>query len=108
MFRQLASELMKLVRIQFIVSVVLYQLCVIFLPGMGFSGLVMQIYPCLAAGYFILFLLYAELIFLYYFNDMTGALLTAVHPAKPEISDGKAKETSHDKSCTIPDIRKLF
>ena len=50
----------------------------IFLPGMGFSGLVMQIYPCLAAGYFILFLLYAELIFLYYFNDMTGALLTAV------------------------------
>lgn len=38
----------------------------------------MQIYPCLAAGYFILFLLYAELIFLYYFNDMTGALLTAV------------------------------
>ena len=78
MFRQLASELMNLVRIQFIVSVVLYLLCVIFLPGMGFSGLVMQIYPCLAAGYFILFLLYAELIFLYYFNDMTGALLTAV------------------------------
>lgn len=69
---------MNLVRIQFIVSVVLYLLCVIFLPGMGFSGLVMQIYPCLAAGYFILFLLYAELIFLYYFNDMTGALLTAV------------------------------
>ena len=59
MFRQLASELMNLVRIQFIVSVVLYLLCVIFLPGMGFSGLVMQIY-------------------LYYFNDMTGALLTAV------------------------------
>lgn len=55
MFRQLASELMNLVRIQFIVSVVLYLLCVIFLPGMGFSGLVMQIYPCLAAGYFILF-----------------------------------------------------
>ena len=78
MFRQLAAELMNLVRIQFIVSVVLYLLCVIFLPGMGFSGLVMQIYPCLAAGYFILFLLYAELIFLYYFNDMTGALLTAV------------------------------
>ena len=78
MFRQLAAELMNLVRIQFIVSAVLYLLCVILLPGMGFSGLVMQIYPCLAAGYFILFLLYAELIFLYYFNDMTGALLTAV------------------------------
>lgn len=49
MFRQLASELMNLVRIQFIVSVVLYLLCVIFLPGMGFSGLVMQIYPCLGS-----------------------------------------------------------
>lgn len=78
MFRQLAGELMNLVRIQFIISVVIYLMFVILLPQYGYSGMIMQIYPCLAAGYFILFLMYAELIFLYYFNDMTGALFAAI------------------------------
>lgn len=77
MFRQLSIELLNLVRIQFIISVIIFLVCEIFLPRYGFSGNVMQIYPCLAAGYFILFLQYAEIIFLYYFNDMTGALLTS-------------------------------
>ena len=78
MFRQLGSELMTLVRLQFIVSVIVYLIFVIFLPGMGYAGLVMRIYPMVAAGYFILFLMYAEIIFLYYFEDLNGALLTAV------------------------------
>ncbi len=76
MFRSISSELMTLVRIQFIISVVVYLLCIIFLPQFGFAGMVMRIYPCLAAGYFILFLMYSEILFLYYFNDMTGAVLT--------------------------------
>lgn len=78
MFRQISSELMTLVRIQFIISVVIYLLCIIFLPQFGFAGMVMRIYPCLAAGYFILFLMYSEILFLYYFNDLTGALLTTL------------------------------
>ena len=78
MFRQLANELMTLVRIQFIISVVIYLLCIIFLPQMGFGGMTMKIYPLLAAGYFVLFLMYAAIIFLYYFNDLTGAVRTAV------------------------------
>ena len=78
MFRQLGSELMTLVRLQFIVSVVIYLLFVVFLPGMGYAGLVMRIYPMVAAGYFILFLMYSEIIFLYYFEDLRGALLTAL------------------------------
>ncbi len=77
MFRQLAEELMNLVRIQFIVSVILFFVCIILLPQFGFGGMVMKIYPCLAAGYFILFVMYAAIIFLYYFNDLTGSLLTA-------------------------------
>lgn len=77
MFRQLGSELMTLVRLQFIVSVIIYLLFVIFLPGMGYAGLVLRIYPMVAAGYFILFLMYAEIIFLYYFEDLKGALFTA-------------------------------
>ena len=78
MFRQLGSELMTLVRLQFIVSVIIYLIFVIFLPGMGYAGLVMRIYPMVAAGYFILFLMYSEIIFLYYFEDLKGALITAI------------------------------
>lgn len=78
MFRQLGNELMNLVRVQFIISVVIYLLCVVFLPQYGFAGMVMRMYPCLAAGYFILFLMYAALLFLYYFNDLPGAILTVL------------------------------
>lgn len=77
MFRQLSEELMNLVRIQFIVSVIIFFICIILLPQFGYGGMVMKIYPCLAAGYFILFIMYAAIIFLYYFNDLTGSLLTA-------------------------------
>jgi uncharacterized membrane protein len=78
MFVQLAGELMSLVRIQFIISTVVFLLCVVILPQFGFAGMIMQIYPGLAAGYFILFVMYGGLIFLYYFNDLTGSALTAL------------------------------
>ncbi len=78
MFHQLAVELMNLVRIQFIITVIVFLICVVFLPQIGFSGMVMRIYPSLAVGYFILFLMYSEIIFLFYFNDNFGAMLTAM------------------------------
>lgn len=78
MFGQLAEELMNLTRLQFIVSVVMFFIFYILLPKMGFGGQIMRMYPCLAAGYFILFIMYAAIIFQYYFNDMTGAMMTSV------------------------------
>ncbi|MCI8441531.1 MAG: exopolysaccharide Pel transporter PelG [Provencibacterium sp.] len=78
MFRQLGAELMNLVRVQFIISVSVYLLCMVLLPRIGFSGMVMHIYPCLAAGYFILFLMYSTILFLYYFDDLTGAVLSSL------------------------------
>ncbi|MBR6151357.1 MAG: exopolysaccharide Pel transporter PelG [Lachnospiraceae bacterium] len=77
MFRQLSTELMNLVRLQFIISVVIFLLMLIFLPRFGFAGLVLQIYPSLAAGYFILFVMYSEIILLYYYNDLNGAVITS-------------------------------
>lgn len=74
MFRQIGEELHNLVRIQFIVSIVIFFLAIIILPQIGFGGMVMRIYPCLAAGYFILFIMYNAIIFLYYFSDLSGAL----------------------------------
>lgn len=78
MFSQLSDELMSLVRIQFIISVMVFFMCIILLPQFGFGGMVMRIYPCLAAGYFILFVMYAAIIFLYYYSDMTGAVMTSL------------------------------
>ncbi|MEY8394764.1 exopolysaccharide Pel transporter PelG [Lachnospiraceae bacterium 45-P1] len=78
MFRQLSNELMNLVRMQFIISIIIYLSCVVFLPRFGFAGSVLRIYPCLAVGYFILFMMYAEILFLYYFNDLTGAVITTL------------------------------
>ena len=77
-FREISNQLMDLARIQFIISIVVYLILVVVLPRFGFAGLVMRIYPCLAAGYFILFQAYAEILFLYYFKDMWGAIFTAV------------------------------
>lgn len=78
MFRMLADQLMRVVQIQFMVSIVIFLLCVIIMPRVGMSGLVMVIYPCLAAGYFVLFLVYTALLFLQYFNDLTGSMLTSM------------------------------
>lgn len=77
MFREIASQLLDLARLQFIISVIVYLLFVVVLPRFGFAGSTMRIYPCLAAAYFILFQMYAEILFLYYFKDMWGAVFTA-------------------------------
>ena len=78
MFSLLSYQLMDVVRNQFIISVLIYLFCMVFLPQFGFAGQVMEMYPCLAAGYFVIFLLYSCIIFLFYFNDKTGSLLTTI------------------------------
>ncbi len=78
MFRQLMEEVMTLTRVQFIVSAAVFLLAMIILPRFNFGGMTMQIYPCLCAGYFIMFIMYSIIIFLYYFNDLAGAVSTAL------------------------------
>lgn len=77
MFRLLSKQLLTLVQAQFSISVILFLICMIALPKFGFSGLTLDIYPSLAAGYFVLFLMYSSIIFLYYFEDLDGALWTS-------------------------------
>jgi len=77
-FRSLADELMNLLRIQFIITVAVFLLGEIFLPRFGFGGLVLQIYPGLAAGFFILYLMYPSILYLYYFEDLTGSMFTGL------------------------------
>lgn len=78
MFRQLSIELMSMARVQFIISVVVFLLAIVLLPQFGISGLIMKIYPVLAAGYFILFTMYACIVFLYYYDDLNGSMYTAI------------------------------
>ncbi len=78
MFRVFSSLLYSLVHIQFIISVIIFIIAIIVLPIVGFSGMVMDIYPQQAIGYFITYLMYSELLFLYYFDDMNGAVINGV------------------------------
>ena len=73
----LADQIMSMVRIQFIISTVVFLICMLVLQKLGYSGLVIQLYPCLAAGYFIMYIMYSTFLFLYYFNDITGSLITS-------------------------------
>ncbi len=78
MFRGLSSQLLSLTHLQFIVSVVVYLIAIVILPITGFAGMIMEIYPQLAVGYFLSFLMYSEMLFLYYFDDLTGAVINGV------------------------------
>lgn len=78
LFQVLSSQLLSLAHLQFIVSVIIYLIAIIILPMVGFSGMVMEIYPQLAVGFYITFLMYAELLFLYYFDDLKGALINGL------------------------------
>lgn len=78
MFRTLSTQLLSLVRLQFCVTIVIYLLARIFMPALGCSGLTMQIYPLMAVGYFISSLYYALMLYLYYFNDLSGAAISAL------------------------------
>jgi len=77
MFRTLSMQMLSLVQMQFIVSVILFLLTYAFLPVLGFSGLTMQIYPLLAVGYFISYIMYAGILFLYSFNDTRVSLIAS-------------------------------
>lgn len=78
MFRTLSTQLLSLVRLQFCVTIVIFLVANIVLPMMGCSGVTMQIYPLMAVGYFMSFLYYSLMLYLYYFNDLTGAALSSV------------------------------
>ena len=50
----------------------------IFLPDFGFEGVILSIYPSLAAAYFVTFIMYCEVIFLFYFDDGIGTCMVTI------------------------------
>lgn len=78
MFRLLIRIISHVFAIQIILTIILYLLVVIFHPLMGIGGVTMEIYPALAVGYLAVFLMYGNIVFLYYFNDVKGAMTTSI------------------------------
>ncbi|MCL2717750.1 MAG: exopolysaccharide Pel transporter PelG [Lachnospiraceae bacterium] len=78
MFMVLRNEIVFLVQIQTIISAIFFMLLSLFAPFLGFGGMVMVIYPAVAAGFFVLFMMYCTMVFLFYYDDQTGALITSV------------------------------
>ncbi len=77
MFRLLGNQIAYIVEIQAILSCLIFLVIEIFFPVLGFSGEILQIYPVLAAGYLVIFIMYCNIIYLYYFSDHAGAFWTA-------------------------------
>lgn len=78
MFRLLIQQIGYLVGIQAIMTIIIFLMAIIILPILGFGGSVLDIYPSLVIAYFTIFLMYSNIIFMFYFNDNTGAMLISI------------------------------
>jgi uncharacterized membrane protein len=77
MFRLLQNQIAYIVEIQSILSCLIFLVVEIFFPVLGFSGEIIQIYPVLAVGYLMIFVMYCNIVYLYYFSDHFGGFVTA-------------------------------
>ena len=78
MFRTLSQQLEQVFALQIAITCVIFLIVIIFGIRLGFSEMTMEIYPMLAAGYLGVFVMYCNIIYLYYFEDTTGSLITAL------------------------------
>ena len=61
-----------------VITTVIFLAAMLVLPRLGFGGLVLRMYPALSAGYLVTFAMYALIIFLFYFDDRVGSMMTAL------------------------------
>jgi uncharacterized membrane protein len=75
MLRTLNNEVFFLFEFQLIITIVLMSVALVVLPLIGIAGISLDIYPTLALGYYAVFMMHCMMVFLYYFNDHSGAAL---------------------------------
>lgn len=78
MFRVMKQQIIHVFTLQAIITVFLFLIFRMFLPRLGFGGLTMEIYSSLAASYLVIFMTYCLLIYLFYYNDMKGAMYVSI------------------------------
>lgn len=76
MFFLLMKQISLIFGLQIIITILFYLLIKIFAPSFGFGGMTLEIYPSLAVAYLVIFLMYGNMVYLFYFNDNRGAFYT--------------------------------
>lgn len=78
MFRVLSQQLGQVFSLQLAITCILFLTMIIFGLRIGFSSMTMQIYPLLAVSFLGVFVMYCNIIYLYYFGDTLGSMLTGL------------------------------
>lgn len=77
MFRIISQQMKQILGIQIAITSVIFVLIMTFAERIGISGMTIQIYPILCVTFMGVFMMYGNMIYLYYFADMTGGFITA-------------------------------
>jgi len=72
MFSTLVQGMLFIGKAQLLVSFILYLVLLYLAPILHLGGFVLTLYPLLAAGFFVVYLMYFMVIFLHYFSDEAG------------------------------------
>lgn len=78
MFKGLSQQLGQVFSLQIAITCVIFLVLIIFGTRIGFSNMTMQIYPVLAVSYLGVFIMYCNIVYLYYFEDTLGSMLTGL------------------------------
>lgn len=78
MFKLLKQQMSYILSIQFIITGIIFLLGIIIFPRLGFSGSIITIYPSLVAASLVIFLMYCNIIYMFYFDDDIGAMSTSI------------------------------
>jgi len=76
MVRTITLELFYIYEVQLIITLLFTSLGIIFLPMIGYGGLVLNYFPILGISLYTTSLMYFTTVFLYYFDDQAGSLMT--------------------------------
>ena len=76
LFRTLSQQIIQVFGTQIAITSVIFLFMVLFGKKIGFDSVTMTIYPMLVVAFLGIFMMYGNIIYLYYFADMTGAFLT--------------------------------
>ncbi|MDD3221588.1 MAG: exopolysaccharide Pel transporter PelG [Lachnospiraceae bacterium] len=76
LFRTLSQQIIQVFGTQLAITSVIFFFLTLFGRRIGFDSVTMTIYPVLTVAFLGIFMMYGNIIYLYYFADMTGAFLT--------------------------------
>jgi uncharacterized membrane protein len=76
--RKILSGLSYIAEIQLFITLILVGVGFVILPLFGFAGIIMDMFPVLAIGFYLAIMVNFFIIILYYYEDYTGALFISI------------------------------